>query len=253
MPAYRLAYLGFSYHGWQFQKGVRTIEGELLNAFEKLGFSPRISACCRTDKGVSALSQVMVVNTKSLPPRAINSFLDDIWVYASSPQNFDPRRDASMRKYRYFFPDEGQDMERMEAGAKLFLEAKDLSNFTPDKKGMKIDEIKIWKIPNFLVFEFSAKYFAREVVRRIIYALSLLGKGERSRKWIEELLSLERKEGIPPASPYGLILWDVKYPNVEWKNDEYAKRRAGEMIASKFSLHSTMVKIMEEMEKYFKI
>ena len=54
-----LAYDGTDFHGWAKQPGVRTVEGELQDALERvLGQPPKLSVAGRTDAGVHAWGQV---------------------------------------------------------------------------------------------------------------------------------------------------------------------------------------------------
>ncbi|MCD6098783.1 tRNA pseudouridine(38-40) synthase TruA [bacterium] len=57
--AIKLVYLGRSFHGWQKQPKLRTVQGELESSLERL-FNSRIKAvgASRTDAGVSAEGQV---------------------------------------------------------------------------------------------------------------------------------------------------------------------------------------------------
>ena len=62
MSRFRLLieYEGSNYHGWQQNAGVKTIQGEMLTACEKLFNTKKIElyGSGRTDAGVHALGQV---------------------------------------------------------------------------------------------------------------------------------------------------------------------------------------------------
>lgn len=89
MPRYALKvyYDGSNFFGSQRQPNQRTVEGELLSAFKKLGAKiEKFQSAGRTDKGVSAFGNVFAVTTQfELKARALNSFLPgDVRVLAIS-------------------------------------------------------------------------------------------------------------------------------------------------------------------------
>ena len=64
-----IAYDGANYHGWQTQPGRKTIQTELTNAISNLiGYEVRIFGASRTDAGVSALGQIVLVEIDSPIP-----------------------------------------------------------------------------------------------------------------------------------------------------------------------------------------
>ncbi|MGB7621833.1 MAG: tRNA pseudouridine(38-40) synthase TruA [Terriglobia bacterium] len=136
-----LAYEGTRFSGWQIQKDVRTVQGQLLTAMiDVLREKPRIIAAGRTDRGVHAEAQVVNAVLHGDPPveksvsrsRDIpllntafhagdhandphlwsagkimqelnNSLPADLTVTQASfvPLNFHSRHDARSRSYRY--------------------------------------------------------------------------------------------------------------------------------------------------------
>ena len=111
--ALKMAYFGTIYYGFQIQPDVPTIERELFKAFGMLGIfddpkDANYSASGRTDRGVHAIGQVVSFDSDRpglTSPRIINSSLPEgIWIWARSevPEDFDARRNAISREYRYF-------------------------------------------------------------------------------------------------------------------------------------------------------
>ena len=103
-------YDGTSYHGFQYQPGVPTVQSEIESAIHRLTMEKaRIKAAGRTDVGVHAKGQAVAFLTRSnLSPDSLlsglNHFLpSDIAVKKAYyvDASFDPRRHAVSRVYRY--------------------------------------------------------------------------------------------------------------------------------------------------------
>jgi tRNA pseudouridine38-40 synthase len=62
------------------------------------------------------------------------------------------------------------------------------------------------------------------MVRKIITALSEIGKENKSIGWIDELLNENHKEGVAPAPAEGLILMDAK-TDIKYIYDSYVLNR----------------------------
>lgn len=111
MPTIRLslAYDGSAFSGWAAQAGMRTVEGELSGALERiLGEAPALSVAGRTDAGVHAAAQVASFELPGEPTaslaRSLNGLTSpDLVVLAAepAPRGFDARRDARSRTYCY--------------------------------------------------------------------------------------------------------------------------------------------------------
>lgn len=110
--AFVIGYDGNQYNGYQQQKGsdVRTVEDDLDLAFKR-----KLIASGRTDKGVSALSQVVSFSTydkasledivsivKSSEPFQSNRLA--LWDAERVPRKFHPIFSATWRRYVYIFP-----------------------------------------------------------------------------------------------------------------------------------------------------
>ncbi|APX00023.1 tRNA pseudouridine(38-40) synthase TruA [Halobiforma lacisalsi AJ5] len=119
MRAYRIAYDGTDYHGFQRQPSVPTVEGAIFAALRSLGvFDPDAAddsgpavrpagyaAAGRTDKGVSAIAQTIAFEAPDwLTPRALNGELPaDVraWAVADAPDGFHATHHARRREYTY--------------------------------------------------------------------------------------------------------------------------------------------------------
>ena len=283
MPGERIAlkigYLGTNYHGFQIQPEpeLPTIEGMLFSAFTRLGLfefesesesesgprrSANYSAAGRTDKGVHALAQVVSFDTaKEVTPRMINSMLpDDIWVYAIARPypEFNARRDAKSRKYRYFlFSEPELDLSRMKDASELLIGRHNFYNFTQgqgheadsdlDSYVREIKRIELMRNGPFIVIDVEANGFLRKMVRKLVSALCMIARGDRDENWLEALLELQLRDSIEPAPPFGLVLREVVYDNVEFVEDRYAMRRIEERLKRELVMHSTIARVLQEL------
>lgn len=107
-----LAYDGTDFAGFQRQPGMRTVQGVLEAAVERIAQQPVLTrGASRTDAGVHAEGQVVGFSSaRELPPerwmKAINRYLpSDVAVQAadSCPPDYDPRFDSIDKTYRYLF------------------------------------------------------------------------------------------------------------------------------------------------------
>ena len=149
-----VAYDGTSYHGWQLQHGVATIEGVLNHALsELLDEKITVIGASRTDSGVHALCNIAVFDTKTLIPAekisyALNQRLpDDIRIQHSEAVevDFHPRRVNSRKTYEYrilsadfplptkrlyhHFTYRPLDVERMQSAAAYLVGEHDFASF----------------------------------------------------------------------------------------------------------------------------
>lgn len=263
--ALKIGYLGTNYHGFQIQPEpeLPTIEGMLFRAFTRLGLfgfesrqSAKYSAAGRTDKGVHALAQVISFDTaKEVTPRMINSMLpDDIWVYAIARPypGFDARRDAKSRKYRYFlFSEPELDVSRMKEASELLIGRHNFYNFAQGHEAesyiREIKRIELMRNGSFIVIDVEANGFLRKMVRKIVSALCMVARGDRDESWLEALLELQLQDSIEPAPPFGLVLREVVYDNVEFVEDRYAMRRIEERLKRDLVMHSTIASVLQDL------
>jgi tRNA pseudouridine38-40 synthase len=115
--AFRIAYDGRPFHGYQRQPSVPTVEGTLFEALGALDVSdpagddtrdppPGYAAAGRTDAGVSALAQTVGFEAPDwCSPAALNSELPAsvrAWAAADVPADFHATHDAVSRTYVYY-------------------------------------------------------------------------------------------------------------------------------------------------------
>jgi tRNA pseudouridine38-40 synthase len=237
--AYRVAYDGTDYRGFQRQPDVPTVEDRLLDALRALDVlgdgedtPPGYAAAGRTDAGVSALAQTVAFEAPDwLTPRAFNAELPAgvrAWASAEAPAGFHATHDARRRRYRYHLHAPGADTERARAACEALSGRHDFHNLTPDRErtertltvGLEVDG-------PFLVVEFAAGGFPRQLVRRAVGLVGAVAAGERGD--VERVLSdrpLEGPEGVAAAPAEPLVLVDVDYPSLSFDPDHEAAESA---------------------------
>ncbi|WP_159904307.1 tRNA pseudouridine(38-40) synthase TruA [Salinirussus salinus] len=225
--AYRVAYDGRAYHGFQRQPDVPTVEDALLDALRALdvcpgdGTPPGWAAAGRTDAGVSALAQTVAFDAPAwLSPAAFTSELPaDVWVWAdaAAPADFHATHDATSRAYTYHLhapADEVDDARARGTLAELAGEH-DFHNLTPDDEGTVRDlETDLEREGEFLRLRLRASGFPRQLVRRVVSLVAEFGRGTPSGDRLERVLSpepLSGPEGVPPAPAEPLVLTEVSY------------------------------------------
>lgn len=239
MRAFRLAYDGRPYFGFQRQPDVPTVEGTLFDALRDLSVldagadrPPGYAAAGRTDAGVSAAAQTVAFGCPEwCTPRAINSELPGAvraWASADVPGTFHATHDARRRTYTYhlYAPPATVDDERARAALSHLAGEHDFHNFTPDDAGtVRTLDCSLARDGDFLVLRVAAGGFVRELVRRLVSLVHAVAAGEADLEAVERALgpaSLEGPEGIPPAPPTPLVLTGVAYPGVAFTADDAA-------------------------------
>jgi len=184
--------------------------------------------------------------------RNINSELpSDIWAWgrAHVPLSFDARRAAVGRSYRYILYDSGYDIRTMRDVSELLQGIHDFKNFTLEKNGSTIREIKsvaVRVLGSFVIIDVAADSFLWNMVRRIVTGFTLVGSGKRDVAWVEEMLNPDQhEEGLMAAPPHGLILTQVDYNDVNFVEDEYAKTRATKMLQKEILYHGVMTEVLK--------
>lgn len=255
--AYKLAYIGTGFSGSQAQPGRRTVEGELRSGLigrGVLGDTARIEFAGRTDAGVHALGQVIAfspLDARLAEPRIMNSALrDDLWVYARAevPDDFDPRRAASGRAYRYLLYAPDADQGCMAEASRRFAGTHDFTNFSSVEPGRSpvrtIRRISIERHGDLYAIDVEADSFLWNMVRKIVTGLGLVGTGERPGEWIGQMLEPSaHREGVPPAPAAGLYLLRVDYPGVGFVDEAYSRSRAYRRLRREYAGQLTLAEV----------
>ncbi|SFR89854.1 tRNA pseudouridine38-40 synthase [Halomicrobium zhouii] len=255
MRAYRVAYDGRPYYGFQRQPDVPTVEDVLFDALGRLGAvdgdePPAYAGAGRTDAGVSALAQTVAFDAPEwLTPAAFNSELPAdvrVWASADVSDSFHATHDALAREYLYhLYAPDADDALAGDAVAALAGEH-DFHNLTPDERGtVRTLETDVERDGEFLIIRLRAGGFARHMVRRAVGLIREVVGGEATLARIQRVLSQESLSGpagVPTASAAPLVLWDVAY-DVEFALDPEAAASARSVFSERRVEHATNARV----------
>jgi tRNA pseudouridine38-40 synthase len=249
-----LAYDGTDFAGWQIQPGLKTIQGVLAEAIERITREEVIvNGSGRTDAGVHALGQVANFLSESPIPAAnlviaLNDILP-ITIRVNSAEevaeDFHSRKSAKAKTYRYrmvrssvcspfvaryvYHHPWPLDEVAMCEAASQFVGEQDFTSFAavdPDRmKRIAAEEedgptnirtiysSTIRREQDELVYEVRGSGFLHHMVRNLVGALLLVGKGTLLPQDMSRIIEAKDRSANPgataPAS--GLALVSVEY------------------------------------------
>ncbi len=238
-----IEYDGTGFFGWQRQREVNSIQGELEKALSQVANeSIEIFCAGRTDAGVHATGQVIHFETHALRDMrgwimgANSNLPTGIAVRWAKPvrDDFHARFSATARRYRYIIYNckyrpailgqglshyhQNLDVSLMQQAAALLLGEHDFSSFraiqcqskTPFRNLM---HLQIERYQDFIVIDIKANAFLHHMVRNITGCLLEIGMKKRPPSWIAELLAAkDRTLAAATAKAEGLYLVAVDYP-----------------------------------------
>ena len=243
-----LHYDGAGFAGWQRQPAVRTVQGELEAALDRLCAAPVAAlGSGRTDAGVHARGQAVGVRvTERWTPdglrRALNAVLPrDIWVAAAHDMTseFHARYSAVARRYSYHIGlDEAAaspfrrryewavlrpvDVATLHAAARLVVGEHGFRGFAVQGTAPAGDDHRCrlsraeWSgaEDDRLVFHVEANRFLHHMVRFLVGTMIDAAVGRRSLDSVGALLDAPDNRGVaPPAPAHALFLERVTYPD----------------------------------------
>jgi tRNA pseudouridine38-40 synthase len=235
-----LAYDGTGFRGWQRQRGLRTIQGVLEDALERLlGGVPKLATAGRTDAGVHARAQVVSFDTAADPDRiaqALNGMLAPEVVVMDArlaPNGFDARFSATAREYRYRIdlgevPDPfsaryvwhrpGEPaVAEMRRAASLLIGEHDFASFCRRPPGDRhtvrdLERLSIVREDTRLEVAARANAFLHQMVRSLVGTLLAVGDGKLGAGSMPDILEArDRAAAGPLVPPHGLTLERVFY------------------------------------------
>jgi len=242
-----LEYDGTDFVGWQSQPAGRSVQDTLAAAVSFVADEAvTVHGAGRTDAGVHALQQVAHFDARTLrTPRqwllGINSNLPPDaavrWVHAVPP-DFDARRSALRRRYRYtilqqaarpallraraWWLREPLDCAAMTAAATGWLGEHDFSAFRAASCQAKSPRRRLMAVQigerrragaTVVTLEFTANAFLHHMVRNLVGTLVAVGGGELAAEEAVAILARrDRTEAGVTAPAAGLALVEVAYP-----------------------------------------
>lgn len=241
-----VAYLGTSFHGWQRQRALRTVQGELEDALVRATAKKRVAivGAGRTDAGVHAAGQVAHADLAArVPPqgliRALNRCLPpEIRVRQVEPvqSSFHARRSAKAKTYVYRACWSAPDLpwkgirsavvrrpvswQRLEEAVAMLPGRRDMGSFSVPDPEQEASERELYRVElrrreAGLSLTFVGDGFLRYQVRRMVGAALEVGWRSRSLGSLGQLLAEARPGShIWTAPARGLTLEKVHYRRI---------------------------------------
>lgn len=237
-----LEYDGTNYYGWQKQKGMKTIQGEIEEAlFAVTKEMCEVTGSSRTDAGVHAKGFVANFKTNSkVPPNKFREALnvklpDDIVIIKSEKvdDEFHARYYAKGKTYEYSILNDDVpsalmrnqvyhykydlDIEAMKIAAKQFIGTHDFAAFKTQGSSVKgtirtIFDVKVEKTEKIIKISVSGDGFLYNMVRIIVGTLINVGRGKTDPSSIVDIINKkDRTLAGDCVPPHGLLLKKVYY------------------------------------------
>jgi tRNA pseudouridine38-40 synthase len=233
-----IEYDGSDFAGWARQPNRRTVQSVLEAALERVTRREvALTVAGRTDAGVHARGQVASHEGEPAPASAVNGVLPrDLRVVesAKAPDDFDARRDALSRTYRYRMHtravaspfERGRalhwphrlDRAALDRCAAAVIGTHDFTAFTPTQTKHVLFARTVlgaeWRGPETDVLELwiEAETFMRHMVRVLVGTMLEVAGGRRSEDDFAALLEGRPREHAGDTTPaHGLYLESVRY------------------------------------------
>lgn len=245
--AMSVSYDGSAFHGWQSQldPNVPTVQESLELALSFIANTEiKVHCAGRTDSGVHATHQLVHFDTpvsrseKAWVQGGNTRLPAGVAIHWAKPVkgDFHARFSATARRYRYVihnttvrpailsngvtFESRGLDADLMHQAAQCLIGELDFTSFravacqsnTPMRN---VHFIHVRRVGELVVIDIQANAFLYHMVRNIAGALMDVGAKKFPVEWLAEVLMLkDRTQSSATASPKGLYLVDVIYPEV---------------------------------------
>jgi len=238
-----LGYRGTRYAGWGVQPHKPTVQSTVEEALASVLAHPvRVTAAGRTEAGVHAEGQVIHFDTtSSITPHGLqrvlsNTLPEDVWVHevAETSQDFDARRSARRRWYRYALwrhatpPAAWQgralthtdplDLPSMRQASRALLGRHDFASLvtrpsndpSTTRTVFAADWLEVSR--SLLIFEICADAFLKQMVRTIVGTLLWVGAGRwHADQFAAAIQAADRRAAGPNAPAEGLTLHRIEY------------------------------------------
>lgn len=243
MPIVRLdlSYDGSGFHGFARQAEVRTVQGEIEEALERvLGRECETTCAGRTDAGVHARHQVVSFEVDRAPDlarlrRALDGVLGgeiSVWEAALAPDGFNARFSPAWRAYQYFVDPRpatdplrrawvwhvgrGLDLVAMNQAAGGLGGRHDFASFCRRRPGATTEREVLesrWRAEQDLAVYFvRARAFCHQMVRSMVGFCVDVGLGRARPESVSEVIEARDRQMVGTvAPPHGLVLWEVGF------------------------------------------
>jgi len=245
VPRYKISveYDGGPFVGWQRQDTGPSIQAALEDAiFAFCGERLKVRAAGRTDSGVHARGQVAHFDLAAPKPAdevrgALNYHLKPnpiaVPTVELAPPGFHARFSATYRGYRYRILNRrvragieaglvwhvpvALDLAKMSDAATVLVGHHDFNSFRSVACQAKspvrtLDALSVRREGEEVLIDVGARSFLHNQVRILVGTLALVGRGQWSRRDVEEALAArDRTRAGPTAPPQGLCLMEVRY------------------------------------------
>ncbi|MEM0155077.1 MAG: hypothetical protein QW597_00520 [Thermoplasmataceae archaeon] len=239
--AFKFAYEGTKFTGFQKGNGERSVEDTVTRRLTASGIDVMIKSAARTDRGVSAMSNVMYIDSGEKPEKLagiINAGGDDIMFhsYAEVNEEFRPRH-CDMKVYRYILPAEVAGRPAFIKILRKFEGTHDFSNFSrsdgrnPIRSVDKINARKYWDI---VYVDFYGQSFLWNQIRSMIAFADQFSQVDQA---TDPFKLGERFPGL--ADPRHLILMDIFYKEISFVPlhlKRYSRKTARELLLTESRL-----------------
>jgi len=235
-----IEYDGTAFHGWQYQPGLRTVQGEIQKALVKIfQFEGNVVGAGRTDTGVHAKGQVanFLIN-HSMPVLTIQAALNgnlcrDVRIISAEEvdENFHARYNAIKRLYCYKITQRERaidrfymwcyksqlDVKKIQQASNYLLGEHNFKAFCHAEENVNhyrcyIEHIVWEQKDEILTLNIIANRFLHNMVRIIIGTMINVGKGFTPIEQIPLILnSRDRRNAGPTVPAKGLCLEKVYY------------------------------------------
>jgi tRNA pseudouridine38-40 synthase len=256
--AFKFAYEGTKFTGFQKGNGLRSVEDTVMGRLRSGGIDVTIRTAARTDRGVSALSNVMYLDSEEKPEKLagiINSGGDDIMFhsYAMVGHDFRPRH-CDMKVYRYVLPWEVAGRPHFIDIIKRFVGTHDFSHFsrTDGRNPVRsVEEIEFKKSGDIAYIDFYAQSFLWNQIRSMIAFADHFSLIDPS---IDPFQIKDRFPNL--AEPRHLILMDIFYSGINFiplRMRKFARKTRKELFlaASRLEFVRFLDSIVNETQEDF--
>jgi tRNA pseudouridine38-40 synthase len=238
-------YDGSAFHGWQIQRGVRTVQQEIESAISRVAdHAVRVHCAGRTDSGVHAMEQVIHFDTRAVRKSRswvlgsnvnLPADVSVCWAKAVA-DGFHARFSATARHYRYLVlcrpvrsalqrkravwaHHQPLDLQAMQHAARDLVGTHDFSSFRALGCQAKSPVREVYYCvlspgEDLVELRVGANGFLHHMVRNIVGVLLAIGRGDAPVSWVKELLEVcDRTLGGVTAPPHGLYFLRADYPS----------------------------------------